>query len=168
MHIESYEGVYDCVSIWCCVSLFCCEACEVMCDLSVLNEKFEWFTEMPTIFAFAAVSAVCRTALDLRCVINDAYFRKSKKEKFETPPSANVPAVACIKVSILQVVMASILHLWKEKNSEVHIIKILRGINRVKNCHWATCRGLKAGMEALMKEGLANSDGLIAVGELAD
>jgi hypothetical protein len=105
---------------------------------------------------------------DLRCVINDAYFRKSKKEKFETPPSANVPAVACIKVTILQVVMASILHLWKEKNSEVHIIKILRGINRVKNCHWATCRGLKAGMEALMKEGLANSDGLIAVGELAD
>ena len=83
---------------------------ETQADLSATNDKYVWTKEMPPIFGFLAVSALCRTALDMRTAINEAVLRLSAKSVFESAKPSVCPTVADIVISPCEAVQAMILH----------------------------------------------------------
>ena len=60
-------------------------------DLSSLNYAYPWVRRLPSIMAFLAINAVCRSALDLRNVINEGFFRVSRAASLLRAPASGAP-----------------------------------------------------------------------------
>ena len=54
-----------------------------------------------------AVSALCRSALDMRTAINEAVFRKSAKSMFESAQPSGCPTVADYPITPCEAVQAA-------------------------------------------------------------
>ena len=59
------------------------------------------------IFGFLAVSALCRSALDMRTAINEAVHRISAKSLFESAKPSGCPTVADISITPCEAVQAA-------------------------------------------------------------
>jgi len=128
---------------------------EVQSDISSLNPRYRWVSDsMPSIYAFATVSAVCRSIVDMRCIMNEATFRTSKVSQLQVSEPSAAPAVLAPQVSVQDAVVATILH-HGESLSRKDLRDKLRKTTALKNAGWATYVAILHCWEILREAGLA-------------
>ena len=71
------------------------------------HELSSWGEPGRRIFGFLAVSALCRSALDMRTAINEAVHRMSAKSIFESAKPSGCPMVAEISITPCEAVQAA-------------------------------------------------------------
>ena len=71
------------------------------------HELSSWGVPGRWIFGFLAVSALCRSALDMRTAINEAAYRISAKSIFESAKPSGCPTVADIPITPCEAVQAA-------------------------------------------------------------
>lgn len=111
----------------------------------------------PSLYGFMAISAACRSALDVRVAINEGYCRKSKAAAYQDSAPSRVPSRLAEPLEFTMGECVQSIILRNPSLSRRSIIGKVRSIygGALKGA-WANSAGVKAAWSKLVAAGLAD------------
>ena len=135
-------------------------------DLSSLNLSYPWRRKLPSILAFLAINAVCRSALDLRNVINEGFFRVSRAASLLRAPASGSPvASSSVKLVTMEDLACAVLlrHPNDDLPTAVHRLRSVWS-GMLRSNHWANSQAVLHTKRTLVECGLASdSSGVVSI-----
>jgi hypothetical protein len=127
-------------------------------DLSSLNYSYSWCRRLPSILAFLATNAVCRSALDLRNVINEGFFRVSRAASLLRAPASGAPVASRSLKQLVTMEDLACAVLLRHPNDDLPTaVTRLRSVwsGLLKRNHWANSQAVLHTKRTLVEAGLA-------------
>jgi hypothetical protein len=135
-------------------------------DLTSLNFSYPWRRKLPSILAFLAINAVCRSALDLRNVINEGFFRVSRAASLLRAPASGAPVASrYVKRVTMEDLACAVL--LRHPNDDLptavtRLPSVWSGL--LKRNHWANSQAVRHTKRTLVECGLASeSSGIVSI-----